>query len=65
MGVKTMENKLENKINSLVENLLEDYNKGRSIDKVNTFDHPDKDVVIEILNIVDLICMKELMKTKM
>ena len=45
-----MENKLENKINSLVENLLEDYNKGRSIDKVNTFDHPDKDVVIEILN---------------
>lgn len=45
-----MQHKLENKINDLVTNLLNDYNQGRTIDKINTFDHPDKEAIIEILD---------------
>lgn len=45
-----MRHKLENKINDLVTNLLNDYNQGRTIDKINTFDHPDKEAIIEILD---------------
>ena len=41
--------KLENNINDLMKELLNDYDKGRTIDEVKTFDHPDKEVVIEIL----------------
>lgn len=44
-----MLHKLEGEINSLVENLLEDYSGGRTIDEVKTFDHPDKEAVIEII----------------
>ncbi|MCM1166707.1 MAG: serine acetyltransferase [Lachnospiraceae bacterium] len=42
-------NKLEGEINGLIENILSDYEKGRDIDNVNTFDHPQKEVVIEIV----------------
>lgn len=45
-----MRHKLENKINDLVTNLLNDYNQERTIDKINTFDHPDKEAIIEILD---------------
>ena len=41
-----MRHKLENKINDLVTNLLNDYNQERTIDKINTFDHPDKEAII-------------------
>lgn len=44
-----MVHKLENSINLLVENLLEDYGEGKTIDEVKTFDHPDKEAVIEII----------------
>lgn len=45
-----MRHKLENKINDLVTNLLNYYNQERTIDKINTFDHPDKEAIIEILD---------------
>lgn len=45
-----MRHKLENRINDLVTNLLNDYNQERTIDKINTFDHPDKEAIIEILD---------------
>lgn len=45
-----MRHKLENKINDFVTNLLNDYNQERTIDKINTFDHPDKEAIIEILD---------------
>lgn len=45
-----MAHKLEGKINLLVENLLKDYDKGRTIDKVKTFDHPNKEAVVEIIH---------------
>lgn len=41
--------KLENNINDLMKALLNDYDKGRTIDEVKTFDHPDKEVIIEII----------------
>ena len=40
---------LETRINDTVRTLLNDYEQGRVIDEVKSFDHPDKDVVVEIL----------------
>lgn len=40
---------LEKRINALVDTLLEDYSKNRTIDKTVTFDHPDKEKVIAII----------------
>ena len=40
---------LETRINDIVRTLLNDYEQGRVIDEVKSFDHPDKDVVVEIL----------------
>jgi len=40
---------IEDRINGIVKNLLCDYENGRVIDEVKSFDHPDKDVIVEIL----------------
>ena len=40
---------LEERINDTVKSLLSDYEQGRVIDEVKSFDHPDRDVVIEII----------------
>lgn len=45
-----MNTNIENKINSLVDDLLEDYSLKRDIDKINACDLPDKDIIIGILN---------------
>lgn len=42
-------NRLKSEIDGLLENILSDYEKGRDIDNINTFDHPQKEVVIEIV----------------
>ena len=41
--------KLEENINVLMKDLLGDYDGGKTIDEIKTFDHPDKDVIIEII----------------
>ncbi|MGN0618100.1 MAG: serine O-acetyltransferase EpsC [Ruminiclostridium sp.] len=41
--------KLEAEVNRLTENILADYEKGRDIDNIYTFDHPKKEVIIEII----------------
>lgn len=41
---------IEDRINGVVRDLLSDYENGRVIDEVKSFDHPDKDVIIEIIN---------------
>lgn len=41
---------IENEIVNLVDDIIADYDKGRSIDKINTFSQPDKEVVIDIVN---------------
>lgn len=40
----------EQAISNLVENILEDYNKEHSINKVNTFNQPDKEALIDIIH---------------
>lgn len=37
------------KINRLVENLMEDYNGGKTIDEIKIFEHPNRDTVVDIL----------------
>lgn len=44
-----MQHKLENKINGIVSDLLNDYSQGKDIDTVISFDHPYKEVIIEII----------------
>jgi len=44
-----MAHKMDEKIERLTETLKADYTEGRTIDALITFDHPDKDVVIDIL----------------
>ncbi|MGN0696961.1 MAG: serine O-acetyltransferase EpsC [Oscillospiraceae bacterium] len=41
--------KLENEVNKLTEDILSDYEQGRDIDNIHTFDHPNKEVIIEIV----------------
>lgn len=40
----------ENAISNVVESILEDYGKDRSIDRVNTFNQPDKAVLIDVIS---------------
>lgn len=40
---------LESEIKDLMDEILEDYNSGKAIDKTNTFIHPDKEAIIEII----------------
>lgn len=40
---------IEAQIECVVDSILEDYRHGRSIDKLNPFSHPDKQVVIEMI----------------
>ena len=44
-----MNNEIKEKINKLIKKLICDYECGRTIDEVKTFDHPDEEVVIEII----------------
>ena len=41
--------KLEENINSLTKDILADYENNRTIDEVKTFDHPDNDDIVEII----------------
>ena len=40
---------IDKKINSLVDNLMSDYDNGRTIDEIKMFEYPDKKIVIDIL----------------
>ena len=40
---------IEDRINGVVKELLSDYENGRVIDEVKSFDHPDKDVIVEVI----------------
>jgi len=45
----TKKMKIEERIHGIVDSLIADYNKGRTIDEIKTFDHPDKEKVIDII----------------
>lgn len=40
---------IENQIEGIVSTILEDYSNGRSIDRMDTFCQPDKDVIIDMI----------------
>lgn len=40
---------IEEQIEGIVDSILEDYQNGRDIDKLDPFQHPDKDVVIDMI----------------
>ena len=42
--------RLETEVNKLTEEILADYEQGRDIDNIHTFDHPNKEVIIEIVD---------------
>ncbi len=44
-----MADSIDSKINSLVEDLMEDYSGGKTIDEIKLFEHPEKEAVIDIL----------------
>ena len=41
---------IEQQVESVVDMILEDYSNGRDIDKIDFQRHPDKDVVIDMIN---------------
>lgn len=41
---------IEQRIEGIVDSILEDYLQGRDIDRIEPFQHPDKDVVIDIID---------------
>ena len=43
-------NRFEDKIEGLVDRILEDYRSDRAIDQMDIFRHPDKDVVVELID---------------
>lgn len=45
-----MTNSIENEIQDIVGDILKDYQKGRTIDKIDIFNQPDKDVIIDIIH---------------
>lgn len=42
-------NMIENEISGIVKNILEDYEKARAIDKIDTFNQPDKQMIVDIV----------------
>ncbi len=59
----TMEN-MEQHIRELTERIVEDYGKGRYIDKTNAFNCPDKDAVVDILKKLQRIIFPGFFKSK-
>lgn len=45
-----MPHRLEEGINRIVDSMLSDYQNGRTIDEVHSFDRPDRNVIIGIIN---------------
>ena len=41
---------MEENIGAIVNDLLDDYENGKTIDKMKIFNHPDNEVIIDILS---------------
>ena len=44
-----MVHKLESSVSLITENILNDYENNRTVDEIKTFDHPDKESIIQII----------------
>lgn len=59
-----MDQNLEMQLKDLASEILQDYNKDRDIDKINTFDQPDRDTIIEIIKNLQKIIFPGYFKNK-
>lgn len=59
-----MKSDIELKLKDLTHEILDDYGKNRDIDKTNTFNQPDKDTIIDILNNLQKIIFPGYFKNK-
>lgn len=59
-----MGHRLENKVNDLVEKLMEDYGQGRDIDAVENFVQPNKDDIVKIITQIQNIIFPGYYKNK-
>ena len=50
-----MSDNIQSQITNLVEKLTDDYSKGRTIDEIKMFEYPDKKIVIDILEKLNLV----------
>lgn len=50
-----MSENISQKISILADSLMQDYEKGRTIDEIKMFEYPDKDVVIDILEKIKIV----------
>ncbi len=50
-----MSENMDRKINALVDSLMQDYQKGRTIDEIKMFEYPDKNIVIDILEKIKIV----------
>ena len=55
---------LESEITGLVDEILDDYNGGKTIDRINTFNQPDKEKIIEIIKKLQRIIFPGYFKNK-
>ena len=40
---------IEQQVENIVDTILVDYRNGRSIDRIDTFSHPDKEIIIDMI----------------
>lgn len=59
-----MNQNLEIQLKDLASEILQDYNKDRDIDKINTFDQPDRDTIIETIKNLQKIIFPGYFKNK-
>lgn len=59
-----MAHRLENDVNHLVESIITDYEKGRDIDIVEDFMHPNKDIIVKIIDQIQNIIFPGYYKNK-
>lgn len=45
----------QDKITEIVDTLMEDYSKGRTIDEIKMFEYPDKNIIIDILEKITIV----------
>ena len=50
-----MSENMDRKINALADSLMQDYQKGRTIDEIKMFEYPDKNIVIDILEKIKIV----------
>jgi serine O-acetyltransferase len=57
-------NKVEDNINEIMSAIMEDYNSGREIDKMEVYNQPDKEIIIGLIDKLEKILLPGYFKNK-